>query len=103
MASPALQYRDPRGELTEVRVNPQKGEWNLRNTNGPGDLQFMEGGKVDGFAVVKFERVDNRAVGTFLDKFKSFAQQRGSIRTSAPTPGLPIPTISFFAFVRRIS
>jgi len=78
LASPRLQYRDSRDALVEVQVNRSKGEWNLRNPRG-GDLKFIEGGRSDGgFAVVKFDRVSDRDVETFLKSFERFARERGT-------------------------
>ena len=78
LESPVLQYRDARDALVEVRANPQKGEWNLRNPSGRGDLKFIESGSNQGgFVVIKFDRAEDRDVETFTRKLESMARERG--------------------------
>jgi len=79
LASPKLAYRDSNGHIAEATINTQKGEWNLRNPRG-GDLAFMTSGSLasgNGFAVVKFERTDDRNIATFLQNMQKFAGFRG--------------------------
>ena len=78
LRSPVLQYKasgQRNAPLQDVQVMSGKGEWNLRA--GSGDLGFYQPGRVDGFAVVKFERADDRLVSTFIDKLMGFARSRG--------------------------
>ena len=78
LRSPVLQYKasgQRHAPLQDVQVTSGKGEWNLRA--GSGDLGFYQPGRVDGFAVVKFERVDDRLVNTFISTLMGFARSRG--------------------------
>ena len=78
LRSPVLQYKasgQRDAPLQDVRVVPGEGEWNLRA--GSGDLGFYQPGRVDGFAVVKFERADDGLVSTFLETLTGLARSRG--------------------------
>jgi len=78
LRSPVLQYKasgQRDAPLQDVQVVPGAGEWNLRA--GSGDLGFYQPGRVDGFAVVKFERADDGLVSTFLETLTGLARSRG--------------------------
>jgi len=76
LPSPMLAYKDRDGHVVDVRVDQQKGQWNLRGPSG--DLAFVEPGKADGgYVVIKFEQCHDSAIGQFLNSFERFARDRG--------------------------